>query len=289
MTADQPPFPTENDYLKASKDPSIQFASVQGPVPSLPEDEFDQPFDRPPAAPAAGPQPWPAVDRLGGAGSPPAPPRLAPAPPRGRAKPLLGIAAGLAVGLLTFGPAGFLVGRQHAPAASARVGPAPTAEPSMVAALVANNRAKFSGELRDLAVPWLPDMSGCRNDQDKNGPKLGDGEKQHVLCRDGSLYVHFVTYVSADEKAGDRSYREQLALGTSSILGGSEQPGRKLGGRTGAPGTYVEYATAPAHGSALCGIWWDRDNTDSAVYSDALCDSLGGSWDPLRAVWEQHS
>jgi hypothetical protein len=272
MNADIPPSPTET--------------SAPGPAPSWPDgDVLAEDAARDGAEHWRAPLSAMPMDRLGE----PRPADPAPVLPPSRGKLLLGPAIGLLAGLLLFGTAGFFVGRGHAPAAAARVSRQPTPEPSVVAALVANNRAKFSGELREPAEPWLADLSGCLDDHDQSGPKLAPGEQQHVLCRDGSLYVHFVTYSSADEKESDRGYREQLALGTSAILAGSEQPGRKLGGRTGAPGTYVEYATAPAHSAALCGIWWDRDNTASAVYSDALCDSLGGTWDPLRAVWQQHS
>jgi len=36
-------------------------------------------------------------------------------------------------------------------------------------------------------------------------------------------------------------------------------------------------------------VWWDPDNSASAVYVELLCESLGGSWDPLRSVWQRHS
>jgi hypothetical protein len=212
--------------------------------------------------------------------------RIEPSPPPARSKLVLGLLIGLVAGVLVAGTAGFFVGRGTAgePAVSA-----PSTQPSYLAGLEATNRAKFTGELSALAAPWLTDMSGCATQADNGGPQLAPGEQTHVLCRDGGLYVHFVTYSSADAKQAVRGYRQQIALGSQAILPGLEQPGRKLGGVTGAAGTYVEYATKGGKDPALCGVWWDLDNTVSAYYVDVLCDTLGGKWDPLRAVWERHS
>jgi hypothetical protein len=223
----------------------------------------------------------------GGLGGSPYARRITPSPPPPRGKLVLGLVIGLIAGIVLAGTAGFLVGRGTG--GGEPVVAAPSAQPGYLADLVAANRAKFAGELATLAQPWLADMSGCTTNTDSGGPQLGKGEQAHVLCRDGGMYVHFVTYSSADEKAADRGYRQQLALGSQAILPGLEQPGRKLGGITGGAGTYVEYATRAANSPALCGVWWDIDNTVSAVYVDVLCDSLGGKWDPLRAVWQRHS
>ena len=51
----------------------------------------------------------------------------------------------------------------------------------------------------------------------------------------------------------------------------------------------MEYAVRSDEEPALCGIWWNPDDTDTAVYVDVLCDSLGGDWESLRAVWQRHS
>ncbi|MET8148637.1 hypothetical protein ACIBSW_35395 [Actinoplanes sp. NPDC049668] len=244
-----------------------------------------------PAAPAGpdphglGPSP---VDPLsgGGLGGSAYARRIEPSPPPPRRRLALGLLVGLVGGLLVFGTAGFFVGRASVDDTAA-VNPSPV--PPQVAGVIATNQAKLTGDLAALAKPWLADMSGCAGEIDPGGPQLGKGEQRHVLCRDGGMYVHFVTYQSADEKNADRSYRQQLALGTAAILSGSEQPARKLGGVTGAAGTYVEYATRGEKSPALCGVWWDLDNTTSSVYVDVLCESLGGKWDPLRAVWQLHS
>jgi hypothetical protein len=232
----------------------------------------------------------PATDPLSPAepGTPPYVRRITPSPPPQRGKLVMGLVIGLVAGLVAFGTAGFFVGRGSG-GGSPVVTAGPTPVPSFVAGLVAINQSKLTGELATLGKPWLADMSGCLAESDPGGPKLGKGEARHVLCRDGGMYVHFVTYASADEKASVRSYRQQLALGAAAIMAGSEQPGRKLGGVSGAPGTYIEYATRGANSPALCGVWWDLDNTASGVYVDVLCGSLGGTWDPLRAVWQLHS
>jgi hypothetical protein len=246
-----------------------------------------------PAAPDTGYQRWqpvspsPPLDTYGLGGSPYVR-RIEPSPRPPRRAYLRYALIGLIAGLIVFGAAGYVAGRLTTrPAGTPVASPSPA--PSYVAALTAANRAKFSGDLATLAGPWLGGMSGCTGDTDPGGPKLGRGEQVHVLCRDGGMYLHFVTYTSADEKAGDRGYRQQLALGTAAILAGNDPPGRRLGGVTGAAGTYIEYATRGPDTPALCGIWWDLDGTASAVYIELLCDSLGGQWDPLRSVWQLHS
>lgn len=213
--------------------------------------------------------------------------RIEPSPPPQRGKLLLSLAVGVLAGALVFGTGAFFLGRSTAP--DPDPGPVVAPQPAAVTELIAANRAAFPEDLIPLAEPWLADMSGCVADTAAGGPELGDGQRARVLCRDGGMYLHFVAYESADAKAADLSYRQQIALNSASILPGAEQPGRKLGGVTGTPGTYVEYATRSGKDPALCGVWWNRDNTDTAVYVDVICDSLGGKWDSLRAVWQRHS
>jgi hypothetical protein len=213
--------------------------------------------------------------------------RIEPSPKPARSKLLLGLLIGVAAGVLVAGTAGFFLGRGTAGDEPSK--PGTVAEPAHLAELRAANGAKFTGELATLAGPWLADMSGCTADTEAGGPELSKGQQAHVLCRDGGMYIHFVTYTSADSLSADRDYRRQLALASQAIIPGVEQGGRKLGGVTGAAGTYVEYGVRPEKQQALCGVWWDLDNSSSAVYVDVLCDTLGGKWDPLRGVWERHS
>ena len=284
----QDPRWNPDGYQAAREDPTVPFAApppphwqqTSGPPypwASTPQMQPDPHGLGPsPAAPLSG----------GGLGGSPYARRIEPSPPPPRRKLILGLIVGLVSGLLLFGTAGFLVGRGSVKDGAA-VDPSPT--PSYVAGVIATNQAKLTGELATLAKPWLADMSGCAGETDPNGPQLGRGEQRHVLCRDGGMYIHFVTYTSADDKNSDRGYRQQLALGTAAILAGSEPPARKLGGVTGAAGTYVEYATRGPKSPALCGAWWDLDDTTSSVYVDVLCETLGGKWAPLRAVWQLHS
>ncbi|WP_033661862.1 hypothetical protein [Salinispora vitiensis] len=214
--------------------------------------------------------------------------RIVPSPPPERGKLLRGLLIGVLAGALVAGVGAFFVGRATAPDGGGAA-PAAAPQPEKLAELVATNRAAFPDDLLPLAEPWLADMSGCVADAGSGGPQLSPGQRSHVLCRDGGMYLHFVGYESAEAKAADQDYRQQLALNSGSILAGADQPGRKLGGVTDAPGTYVEYATPAGDAPALCGFWWNRDNTETAVYVDVLCDSLGGGWDSLRAVWQRHS
>ncbi|WP_019869788.1 hypothetical protein [Salinispora oceanensis] len=213
--------------------------------------------------------------------------RIVPSPPPQRGNLLRGLLLGVLAGALVAGVGAFFLGRATAP--DRDPGPAAAPQPGMLSELVATNRAKFPSDLLPLAEPWLADMSGCVANTDTGGPELGVGQRSHVLCRDGGMYLHFVAYESAEAKAADLDYRKQLALNSGSILAGADQPGRKLGVATDSPGTYVEYATPAGDAPALCGFWWNRDDTDAAVYVDVLCDSLGGGWDSLRAVWQRHS
>ncbi|WP_438874451.1 hypothetical protein [Symbioplanes lichenis] len=225
----------------------------------------------------------------GGPAYPPAMRRIEPSPPPQRGKLIVGAVAGLVAGLLVGGVGAFFIGR--ATAGDSDPAPAAAQQPAIVAQAAEANKAKFAGDadLAALGEPWLADVSGCAGDADSGGPKLGDGQKTHVLCRYGGIYLHFVAYESADAKAADMGYRQRVALNSAGILPGAEQPARKLGGVTGVSGNYVEYATKSGKDPALCGIYWNRDNTEAAVYMDVICDSLGGKWDPLRAVWERHS
>ncbi|MFY1695007.1 hypothetical protein [Solwaraspora sp. WMMA2101] len=208
-----------------------------------------------------------------------------PAPPPRRIWPSL--VGGLLAGALVAGTAAFFVGRATVDAADPV--PVVAAQPPAITELIEANRASFPDDLLPVAQPWLADMSDCVADTDSDGPTLDPGQRSHVLCRDGGMYLHFVAYVSADAKAADLSFRRQIALNSSSVLPGADQPDRKLGGVTGVGGTYVEYAVRAGEDPALCGVWWSPDDTDTAVYVDVLCDSLGGEWEPLRAVWQRHS
>lgn len=226
--------------------------------------------------------------------------RIVPSPPPQRGKLLRGVIVGVLAGALVAGVGAFVLGRTTAPDSTPVAAPqsdAPAEEPAPAAAppeeptdpFATANRAAFPDDLIPLAEPWLADMSSCAANTDDGGPALGPGERAHVLCRDGGMYLHFVAYQSAEGRAADLSFRQRIARGSASDRPDAEEPGEKLGGVTGAPGMYVEYTTPTGEVPALCGIWWNPDGTDTAVFVDVLCDSLGGNWDSLRSVWQRHS
>jgi hypothetical protein len=155
---------------------------------------------------------------------------------------------------------------------------------------VALNRAKFSGDLVPLAGPWLAEMGYCRTDTDLGGPRLPSDETKHVLCRVGGVAVHFALFTSPQALSLERTYRKQLNLTSGPLAPGLEQPGRKTGGVSHVQGDYVEYALKGTDGRPLCGIWWNRDNSGAALLLEALCqEDLGGSWAPLRDLWQRYS
>jgi hypothetical protein len=219
----------------------------------------------------------------------PYPSRIEWSQPARRGKLWLGVLIGALAGVLVAGTGGFLLGRGTAGAAD----PQPSAAPSLApyeSAVVALNKAKFSGELSTLAEPWLTSMGGCVADTDIGGPPLQPDEQGHVLCRTGGVVIHFASFVSRARTEAARNYRQQLALDGPELAPGIGGPQRRTGGVTGAPGMYVEYALRGEDGRPLCGIWWDRDNGSAAVYTEALCEAtLGGRWEPLRDLWARHS
>jgi hypothetical protein len=218
-------------------------------------------------------------------------PRIAWSPPEPkRPRFLAGLAIGLVVALLAAAGAyfaGAATGTRPAPVAS--TAPSPSLHP-FEANQKTLNEAKFSGDLTALAQPWLPYLGACLADTDTYGPKLLPDEARHVFCRYGGVSVHFAQYKSEDALSLERTYRQQLNLTTDSLAPGQQAPSRKAGGVSHAQGDYVEYALKGDDGRPLCGIWWNRDSSSGAVFMEALCqDTLGGSWAPLRDLWQRYS
>lgn len=171
-------------------------------------------------------------------------------------------------------------------------GPSASASPSLGTferAQATLNKAKFDGDLLPLATPWLADMGGCATNTDTGGPKLPSDETKHVFCRHGGVSVHFAQYASQTERDAGRAFRIQLSVTSPGLAPGQGAPGPKTGG-SGATGQYVEYALKESDGRALCGIWWNRDDGNAAVFMEALCEEvLGGDWQPFRDLWQRHS
>jgi len=209
-----------------------------------------------------------------------------------RRRPVLRFVVELVVVVLA-GAGGYLLGMQRhdgQPAPQSTAVPGPSLQP-YEASQVALNRAKFSGDLVPLAQPWLAEMGRCRTDTDVEGPQLPPDETKHVLCRVGGVSVHFSLFKSAQALSQERTYREGLYLTSGALAPGAGQPGRKTGGVSHAQGRYVEYALKGTNGKPpLCGIWWNRDNSQAALLLEALCqEDLGGSWAPLRDLWQRYS
>jgi hypothetical protein len=218
----------------------------------------------------------------------------APAASPSRTKWVLGVVIGVLAGALVAGTLGYVIGAAGADEKpndpTSRPGPETSLRP-YEARQLALNKEKFSGDLAVLAEPWLPWVGACAANTDPNGPKLPADEKVHVFCRYGNVSVHFAEYNSAANRDNARAYRHRLNLDGFDLVPGMGQPARKHGGSTNAQGNYVEYAFRGSDGRALCGIWWDRDDsTSAAFYLETLCqETLAGTWEPLRDLWQRYS
>ncbi len=156
---------------------------------------------------------------------------------------------------------------------------------------LALTQAKLGGDLAPMAKPWLTTVGGCLSNTDIGGPPLPKDEKAHVFCRYGGVAVHFALFKAKADRDFGRTYRQQLNLDADGLAPGIEQPSRKMGGVTHVSGNYVEYAFKGGDGRAVCGVWWDRDDSDTAaLLMETLCEEgLGGKWAPLRDLWQRHS
>ncbi|TDC36601.1 hypothetical protein E1211_12945 [Micromonospora sp. 15K316] len=215
-------------------------------------------------------------------------PRIAPVarPPRSRTGLWIGavvLAAVLAggAGLLSGGA----LGGGDTPDPSTSASP-----PLYEATQYSLNKAKFDADLAPIAEPWLPEVGGCAVDTEVGGPELPDGEKRHVFCRYLSLSVHFAVYESAEKKTAARTHRQQMGVVNRALAPGLREASKTTGGASGAPGSYVEYAGNGHDGRPVCGIWWDRDDSMTAVYFETPCAAgIAGNWDALRDVWKRTS
>ncbi|MBO0868807.1 MAG: hypothetical protein J2P15_09605, partial [Micromonosporaceae bacterium] len=241
------------------------------------------------SAPPAGQLPWARLD------DPFAAPPITSAPPAPhRTALVVGLVIGIVVALLT-GGAGFLVGHSTAggapkPATSASP-PAPYGSLNpYVASQLALNKTKLGGQLAALAKPLLPFIGECVADTDTGGPKLQADETQHVFCRYGATSIHFTVYKAATDIDNERTYRRQLAAAAGNLAPGLAEPARKNGAQSKVLGNYIEYAWKAGDGQTWCGLWWDRDDGPlAALRMETLCADLGGSWAPLRDLWQRYS
>lgn len=212
--------------------------------------------------------------------------RIAPVAPKPKRPNWLLITGALVLALVA-GTAGFFVGR------SGDDGSAPSAEASLSpyeATLLSINKTKFEGELAPLAEPWLARVGGCATYGELGAPAVMADEKQHVYCQFSGAFLHFVLYPGKTEKDAQRAYRLQLNLASGTLAPGVRQATRTSGNKTGAQGSYVEYAFNLQDGRTMCGLWWDRDDTNGVTYIETLCkDGIAGNWDALRDLWRRGS
>jgi hypothetical protein len=206
---------------------------------------------------------------------------------------LVGLVVGL-VGVLLAGTVGYVIGAGTSHRGSVQPSKTTSPTPSIPpyeANQMALNQAKLGGDLAAIAKPWLPWVGSCFADTDVGGPKLPPDEKSHVFCRYGGVSVHFALFKAKNEREAGRAYRQQLNLDSDGLAPGLEQPSRKAGGVSHVSGNYVEYAFKSGDGRSVCGLWWDRDDSDTAaLLLETLCEEgLGGKWEPLRDLWQRHS
>ena len=206
---------------------------------------------------------------------------------------MIGLLIGLVVGLLVAGPAGYLLnGRTTERSAS----PSPTASssaalPPFESSQLGLNRAKFTGDLAELAERWLPWMGGCLGDTDPRGPKLRDGEQARVFCRLDAVGISFVRYTSMAERDKALLARQRQNIDAQQLAPGAVALGRKSGA-SGRTADYLEYAyrSSTGDGWVFCGIWWARENTPATVFMEAAWkEEMGSSWEPLRDLWQRYT
>ncbi len=225
-------------------------------------------------------------------------PRIVPSPPPRRGKLLVGFLAGLTAGLLIFGGAGFFVGRSTAPQAARPPASLPSAAPpesqlsSYETAQQAANRRAFPPALETIAAPWLPYVGACLRDGQPS-VKLLRGEKSRVRCEHGDVVFMFVEYTSVAERDKVRIANLSKNVDARQLTPGvaGQREGPTPSGHT--TGDYVEYAYTLPSGTArapVAALWWDDASAPVGAYMIAFWkDKLGGSWEPLRALWAEHA
>jgi hypothetical protein len=233
----------------------------------------------------------------GGPGSLSWQPRIVPIPKPARGPIISAALLGLVAGLLVFGPTGYLVGHQTAAAPAPKPASSPNSGtpvlPLFEHAQLQLNKPKFTSELTPIANSWLPWMTGCAKNGDKDGPRLGDGEDARVACHYANATIFFVRYKSTDER--DKAYTKYLAqnIDAKHLASGVGEPTTKKTTSGTVNGRYVEFAyktSNDANGKPVCGMWWSDASAPIAAYLLAYwSEGLGENWEPLRDVWRRYS
>jgi hypothetical protein len=202
---------------------------------------------------------------------------------------------GLLVGLVFFGPAGYLVAAataDPAPVLTPRAGTpgAGGSLPAFERNQLALNKDLVGGDLTALANSWLPYVSGCNKSGEKDGPKLGDGESVRISCRYGGVTVFFVQFQSTVEREKARGRRMPQNLDAKRLLPGTGEPGPKRSTSGKADGNYVEYGFKGDNGHTYAGLWWDNASTPVAGFLVAdWNEGLNETWEPLRDLWRRYA
>jgi hypothetical protein len=201
---------------------------------------------------------------------------------------------GLLAGLALFGPTGYLVGTRLAPKAAPTTRPSASGTPAALPPYERNqlvlNSDKFTGDLRKFAGSWLPYVSNCAKNGDKNGPALGDGEVTRIACLYNGTNVFFVGFAStaARDQARERRYRDHR--NSTALVPGMVEPGPKKSSSGNADGVYVEYGFKVDDGRTFAGVWWDDNDTPVSGFLIAdWNEGPAGNWEPIRDLWQRHS
>ncbi len=192
---------------------------------------------------------------------------------------------------------GIFVGRSTAPqAVQPPVPRSATPPPSTLSpyetAQQAANKPKFPPALETIAAPWLPYVRACLRDGQPS-VKLLRGEKSRVRCEHGDVVLMFVEYTSVAERDKVRIANLSKNVDARQLTPGvaGQREGPTPSGHT--TGDYVEYAYTLPSGTArapVAALWWDDASAPVGAYMIAFWkDKLGGSWEPLRALWAEHA
>jgi hypothetical protein len=219
--------------------------------------------------------------------------RIEPSPPPQRKRLLLGVAAGLAAGLLIFGTTGWFVGRATATtddAASSASGRLGVFERNQVAI----NQPDFAGTgLVTLAQGWLPYLSTCTRSGSPGGPELSAGEKVRVRCTLDGMSATFVEYNSTADRDKARDRRLSQAVDAQRLTPGAGPAIKRTTPSERTTGNYVEYAyrlTERGTTRTISGLWWDDAETPVAGYLRAYWKGgVGESWEPMRDLWSRYA
>ncbi|MET3429381.1 hypothetical protein BJ973_008593 [Actinoplanes tereljensis] len=218
--------------------------------------------------------------------------RIEPTPAPNRGRLFVGIAAGLVAGLLLFGAGGFFVGRSTAPE---------PAKPTVSTELskfeqnqVKINKPVFAGTDLDAIVEgWLPYVSDCKRSGQPGGPVASAGETTRVACNLDGLALYFIEYNTVEDQNAAWEVAQSQNLGAHTLTPGVLEPFRRPAPSNRTQGHYAENASRVTEGSetkTVAGLWWDDENSPiSANLIADWKDQLGGSWAPMRDLWDRYA